>query len=553
MMALECSKRIGEILLISLFLIGHSTNAFSEQVETELRPGRISIGETSSLQIRIENVEEAEPVSVPAVKGLMISFNGSQRFSSTQIVNWKKYSSKGVILSFSIVAERRGRFIIPPIVIESGKKRLRSKAVSLIVSGAIDEYRGEALFYPEISVSKRSVYIGEPVIVRYFLLHRGLQIRERPLFEKLPETRGFLRESYDERIEDRTQKRNGIDLLRTHIATFVLIPTERGSFPIGGGSVLLTVEQPDRFFSLKFSRRRRITFDAERVRVVPLPERGKPEGFQGNVGSFDIELEYDKKPMKIYEEKDIRLCIRGRGNLIALSKPLLERALSDVKIISEEGKGSLRIERSTLMGEKEFVYTIIPEREGELNIGRFVFNYFNFESSRYETCTTGDIRLNVTGDPSRKSEISLDEDEEAAGKVDFNIYLIALIVLAVAGIVISVILWERKKISLAVKGNSSGEEDVPQREEREISDRKILLSIKRGDSVSFLREYGDTVTLLEKRIGKGEGGDRTVMDAKIKEIKEALYRYKYGGEMITEGDMEALYREMKGLVDSVRR
>lgn len=552
-MAPGCSRRIGKVLLISFFSIAYSTSAFSEQVKTVLKPGRINLGESSSLQIRIENVEEAEPVSVPAVKGLGISFHGSQRFSSTQIINWKTYSEKGIILTFSIVAERSGRFIIPPIVIESGKKRLQSKQVSLIVSGGVKGYSGIARFYPEISISKRRIYIGEPIVVRYFLLHGGLQIRDRPLFEKLPEMKGFVRESFAEHIEDETRKRNGIDLVRTHMATFILVPTERGSFRIGGGSMLVTLEQPDRFFSFSFPQRKRIAFHAESVNVVPLPEKGKPENFQGNVGRFDIELKYDRNPSKIYEEKTVRLRIKGRGNLILLSKPILEDALNDIKVISEEGKGSLGIEKSTLVGEKEFVYKIIPERAGELNIGRFVFNFFNIASSRYESLATEEIKLSVTGDSSRGSEISLNEDEKSSGRVEFNLYLVALIILAVAAMVVSVILWERKKISMAAVGNSTGEKDPPPREESEISDRKILLSIKRGDSLSFLREYENTINLLERRMSGGEGKDSITLDKSIQEIKDALYRFKYGGEAITDEDMEGLYRDIKKLIDLFRK
>ena len=550
-MASGCSTRTGRVLLSFLF-IAYSTGAFSEQVKTTLKPGRIHLGESSSLQIRIEDVEEAEPLSVPAVKGLEISFHGSQRFSSTQIINWKRYSSMGIILSFSVVAEQSGRFVIPPIVIASGKRRLQSKQVSLIVLGGGKGYRGIARFYPEISISKRRVYLGEPIVVRYFLLHRGLQIRDRPLFEKLPEMKGFVRESLDEQIEDETRKRNGIDLARTHVATFILVPTERGSFRIGGGSMIVTIEQPDRFFSFPFPQRKRITFHSESVKVIPLPEKGKPENFQGNVGRFTIELKYDRKPSRVYEEKDIRLIVRGRGNLILLSKPLLVDAPKDIKVISEEGKGTLGVEKFTLVGEKEFIYKIIPERSGEQDIGRFVFNYFDAASARYETLTTEDMRLSVTGDPSRGSEISLTGDETPAGRIELNVYLVALIILAVAAMVASIILWERRRIRLAVEMNSRRVDDTPPRES-EISDRKILLSFKRGDVASFLREYEATINLLERRMSDKGGKQDIPSDKGIQEIKDALYRFKYGGESITDEDMEVLYRDLKKLVDLFKK
>jgi len=531
------SKRIGRGVLFTLLLC-ISSNAFADEVETKLTPGRLTPGERALLRITIEDVESAEPIRIPRVPGLKISFRGSQHFSSMRIINWKAHRSEGVVLSFSVVAEKTGRFVIPPIPIETDDRRVQSQKVSLIVKRGGRITRSGSRLRPVLSVSRERVYVGEPIILRYFLLHGGLRLHERPIFERLPEVQGFIRKSFDEEIDDDFDSDG--DSIKTHVATFVLIPTEAGRHAVGGGTIIASVASRGRFFSFPIPRRQKIDFASRTVEVLPLPDEEKPEEFHGNVGAFTLDVAYNTGPVPIFDERIIRATVRGRGNLISLSKPTFEEERAPARIISEEGKESLRLEGDTLAGEKEFLFTVIPEQNGTISLGSIAFDFFNPETSRFEEIRSEHIELRAVGD-ARKPQENEAVDEKAE-TFAFNPVLVIVLIAGIGLIVISVILWERRKFVMA-EAPAPVEQKPSEEREAVPSPSAMVRALRSGQYDLFLKECESVINILERR---GEPF------ARLAEIKETLYRYKYGGGSLAREDMEVLYNDIRGMLREIK-
>jgi len=526
-------KRIGRGVLFTLLML-ISSNAFSDEVETKLSPGMLTPGEHALLRITIEDVESAEPIRIPRVTGLKISFRGSQHFSSMRIINWEAHRSEGVVLSFSVVPERSGKFVIPPIPIKTGEGRVQSQKVSLIVKRGQGRIRSGSRLRPVLSVSRERVFVGEPVILRYFLLSGGVRLNEQPLFERLPEVRGFIKKNFDEKIEDDFDGDG--NFIKTHVATFVLIPTEAGTHAVGGGTIVASVETRGRFFSFQFPQRRKIDFDTKTVEVLPLPGREKPAEFHGNVGAFTLDVSYDREPVQIFDERIIRVTVRGRGNLISLSKPTFDEERAPASIISEEGRESLQVEGDTLAGEKEFIFTVIPEQNGAISLGRVTFDFFNPETSRFEEIRSEHIELRAVGD-TRKHQANEAVDEKPE-RFAFNPVLAVMLIAGVGLIVISVILWERRKFAMA---EAPAPEDRKHSEEREEIPypSAMVRALRSGRYDLFLKECESVINILERR---GEPA------ARLADIKEKLYRCKYGGGSLAREDMEVLYNDIRGVL-----
>jgi len=547
--------------LCALGLSGAPAHAASVS-ETELVPSRIAVGDTAALRITVNDVDDAEPVSAPRVAGLDISFNGAQHFSNVQIINMQMKKSAGVVLTFAVSPQRPGTFVIPSVAIRAGSRRLSSRAVTLYASAGQARPRDNSRpssravrLYGSIECSKRAVFVGEPVVLRYFILHSGVEFEQNPMPEKMPETKGFVQKAVEERIEAGAENRDGAELAKTHFATYVLIPTQSGEFTIGGGSAIVVAGSRDEFFGFSFPRQRRVLFREERVSVRALPEAGKPDDFQGNVGSFTIEASSPPGRTPVFEELKLTVKVRGRGNLISLVRPAAIEAGDTIRVIGSDGKETLRIEQGALAGEKEFTFSLIPERPGPFDLGGFTLNFFNPESMRYESVASGRIAFEATGDASRQAGTAIETAKKADGAIDLNYLAIALALLGVAAIVAAVVLWERRRFrEIAARDNRT---EQPKRVAPAVGRGGIDRTLhdlsgasRRRDAPVFLKTAEIAINELE-RLAR-EGALDAVRAANIRSVKERLFSSKYGGGGLADAEMDELYRSIAEIADGIR-
>lgn len=546
-MGRACLKNTGKILFSLFCLIPFlPSGASAAQVRTELQSSRVSVGERTILQITITGVSDAEPRTLPKISGLQISFQGTQHFSSMKMMNWKVQRESGIHLMFAVIPQRSGTFKIPKIRIKSGAVNLSSQSVSLIaVKGTTNPQEGAPRrMLSDVTLERNNVYVGEPIILRYAILHSGIRLAEELQFEKMPESKGFVQKVIAETIQDSIFTKDNIQFVKTHAETFVLIPTLAGTFTINGGTLYVSYI-PSRHYP--FSRKMRLKYDPASVTVKELPSDGKPADFHGNVGVFSMDSKMDNTPLAPFEEKHLTISIKGHGNLISLSKPKLANDIKNIKIICEEREEKLAIENGELRGEKTYFYTLIPEKSGTINIGTFIFNFFNVKTGQYETLSSKDITLEITGKSKPQSQLKL-EEKDPDTFTDVNIIVILLIIATITVLVGAVILWERKRFSVA-SGTLSTTEPVQEPESNKSMEnnyfREMLSALRNKDSALFMTA---SENIIRNRIN-GHGQILSGNAEKIKGIKERLYNCKYGGEQISEDDMENIYQEIKKLLD----
>jgi hypothetical protein len=520
-------KMIPAALALALLLLPAEVRAL--ETETTITPQRVGVGESATLRIKVSGGGEVEPVKVPRVDGLEIEFSGTQR--SFEYINGKSFS--GTVLNFSVVPLKSGSFTVPAFEMRLGGRPLRSKPVQLIaVRTAVSGMHSSAQPRAILTVSKKRVYAGEPVIIRYFLLHGGLDMSERPALEKLPDTRGFVQKQLDESIADSVVQNGTGDYVSTHIATFAVIPAEKGVFTIGSASFIVRAATQEGFFS--FPRNFRAVCGEETIEVLPLPE-GKPRGFSGDVGKFTVTAAYDGGQVNVFEEKRISVKVRGTGNFISLSRPVLV-AGPGMKVISEEGKSAFRPGSDTLEGEREFIFTVIPEKGGEIVVPGPRLVFFNPLSGGYQTAAAGEVRFEAKGGVPAKEGIGFDEEPKKPGNA--NIFIIIAAIAGIIVIIMLVVLWERRRYRM-VTGSSgektaAGEPSMPETGQYE---SELHAALRRGDGAAFLKAAEKLINVLESDAGLAE-------DARVQSVKSAVYGFRYAGGAITAEEMNGLSREL---------
>ncbi len=548
-------KNPGRLLLALTLLLTATWAGAATELQTSLQKNTIAVGESTVLQVKLPgDASSAKPVEYPSVPGIEISYSGMQR--SFEYINGKTWS--GVTLNFTVTAMRKGNFAIPPFRFKDGDTVFQSRRVNLLVTGggaAPDETAAPGRIRSLVDISKNRAYAGEPVIMRYFILAAGTGV-QLDGFEKPPETKGFIIKEINEKIGSEVVTRDGVDYVKSHIITFFLVPAAPGNYRVGGGTAVVSTEErrggsPFGPFSMfPFKTQRRLYFDEEPITVSPLPDDGRPENYRGDIGRYSIKADFSGDPVDVYGEKRIEVTVTGTGNILTLSPPVSGREPSNMKILSEDGEADFSLENDRLSGTKKFVFTAVPEEAGTCDLGSFTLAFFNPESGKYETVETEPVRFQARGDAD-KNRMEFDSDEK--NRVDFNVFYIAGVLALLAGSIILVIIWERRRISIVAGEDETGGEVETDEKERIDEELPLLMENLRKpvNSGDFINTANRVLALLEKRASDRENAGEIL--GSIERIREENYRYKFGGRQITGPEMEQVSFEINDLYRDVTR
>jgi hypothetical protein len=547
----ESLKNSGKILACAAIIISLASASRAAQLETELEDAAIDVGDTTTLRVKISGeAGNIKAVKYPSVPGLKIEYSGMER--SYEYVNGKSWS--GVKLVFVVTGLKKGRYRIPPFVFQRGNERLESRETTVAVmpgtsgSPGGDERAAVADIKSSVELSAPTAYIGQPVIMRYYLLTAGIRAAVQHI-NQFPDTKGFAIKAIQDSDHD-SGGREG-DYEKAHIVSFALIPASAGTFRVGGGSALMSVEitsrrRIDDFFGMNFpgfNRSQTLPFETRPITIMPLPLQGKPERFQGDIGSFIMRADFSDGPVKAYEEKKITITVEGTGNLVTMTKPYLEKDVPGLKVLSEEGASTVAVEGGRLKGSKKFTFTLVPEKEGTFNPGRFMFSFFNPDSGRYETIETKEVSFTAKGG-GEKQEARYDEEKNE--RMNLNPLYMALIVLAVGGTIALVIFWERKRYSLVASTDGIRHDGDPV---QEAPDNRDYLSeaaqcSELRDGEGFLRSAEKALEQIRKKAHNSTNGNA---ESHLARIKEEIYGYKFGRGTIAQEDMKRILRDIEDL------
>ncbi|MCL1865121.1 MAG: BatD family protein [Spirochaetes bacterium] len=528
-MGRELLKNTGRIILsfiISVFIL---TELYAVEVKTKLSPARISQGESAALTITVTGKSSIDPAKLPAINGLKIIYTGASY--SFQFTNGKTWY--GTVLNFSIYGEKTGEYTIPPFLFNTSDGQIYSEEKTLTVQvQKSSSGHGDIPITGELSLSSNTVYVGEPLIMRYYINGddfdniKILGLAEQPL-------------SKDFSIKMIKENINKDD--KIYAASFYVVPLKKGNYDIGENSIHIQVEDIQSFFSRNV--RKIIPCSAKKINVLPIPENGKPENFSGDVGEYKIEVQTPSGEFKQFEEIKVPVKITGKGNLITLSKPKVENNIengNDQKIIIEEKEAECRSGENGLDGEKEYLITIIPQKYGELNTGKIFIEYFNPYKKKYERAESQPLTFNVLPDEksSGTGEVQLDSTD-SAGKLNYIWLFLFIIILAV--FIAALIIWEKKKLSIIKK------EIKPDTADEISSTANKSDNLLRELAVSFNNKDTDLFLLnADRAINRINPSKLSNVELdKYKQFKDNIYNCRYGAGVLTNEDMKELMEWFK--------
>ncbi len=243
-------------------------------------------------------------------------------------------------------------------------------------------------FILQARVAPTAVYVGEEAVYT-LAFYQGADVFSNINFAP-PTLKNTWTEQPDdgERHETKSTRAGGRGYRLTEVRT-LLYPMSAGDMTIPAAAVSF---QPTPFSAPAGIKSNELT-----LKVKPLPEKGKPAGFSGLVGSFSIASSLSQKSGAVGRPLTFTVTVSGRGALHAIPRPA-EPAI-DAERYDPEIKDAFHRGARGSDGSRTFSYIIVPKKEGTLTIPPFSLTFFNPASAIYETVRSAPLTVPVTAAP----------------------------------------------------------------------------------------------------------------------------------------------------------
>ena len=348
--------------------------------------------------------------------------------TSIQIINGNYQQAYSQTYTFVVQANQEGKYTIPPATVKVKGKTYASNRITIEVKKAGNTQKGSSGnnsqnspdgtlqkddLYLKVFISKRNPYIGEQVILTYKLYFR-INVSQ-PSFTKEPSFRNFWAQNL---FKDRTsyveynETVNGKEYHVAELKKYALFPQKSGEIIIDPVNLKIKAQvrtQQKRrrsndpfedFFNDPFFNRNvknietTLKTKAIKLQVKPLPQKGKPEGFQGAVGNFSFTDNLDNNQLKANDALTITIGISGKGNLDLINAPEV-RFPVDFETYDPKVSSNINTTTSGISGRKKFEYLAIPRNAGDFEIEPIVFSYFNPKDKQYYSLTSERYNIHV--------------------------------------------------------------------------------------------------------------------------------------------------------------
>jgi hypothetical protein len=261
--------------------------------------------------------------------------------------------------------------------------------------------RGDEDIYIEARADRPSAYVGEQVIVSWYLFSRADIRLYRTVAE--PKHDDFWSEELYSPPGKLSWERRTVKGQEFEVALLV----RKALFPMHAGKLTVTPLQAEAttlqtaFYPGASAVRGSKPLVIE---ALPMPKSGQPDGFPtANVGRFEIAGALDRGRVKAGEAVTYTLTVKGRGNLRNVKLPRLggESLERDFKVYEPAVKEQLLRDENGLGGTRSWSYLMLPRKGGGLTIPPVTLTWFDPEAKRYAQATAPAVTVTVEGDPEK--------------------------------------------------------------------------------------------------------------------------------------------------------
>ena len=403
-------------LCFSIFSIGR----LSGQVTcTASAPSQVAVGQAFTFTFSLnQRPQQITSLQFPGFDAL----NGPNQGSSTSIsnINGQMTQSSTYTYSYTLRAQKEGRFNIPSATFVVNNQNVNSNAVTIQVVAAAQQTQQQQTqqrqrsqggnqftkddFFIKATVSNANPYVGEQVIVNY-KLYKGVQIYDGQFnVVDIPSSQGFWTYDLMDKNTTAPSKRseevvNGRPYEVVEVRSIAAYPQKAGKLTITPLNVDLRVRVPMQqqmfdFFTRLQDIDLKLSSNAVIVTAREVPSDRKPIDYSGLVGNFTITSKLSRDKLSANDATNLSITISGSGNLQHIDKLNIEFP-SDIEVQEPNIKDNIKTTLSGVSGSRTFEYILIPRSAGKFTIPAATFSYFDKVKNNYVTLSTNKMEIHV--------------------------------------------------------------------------------------------------------------------------------------------------------------
>ncbi len=387
--------------LLLLLVAWLPLRAWGVQAHLEMDARQLRVGETAALRLVVTGGIADEAPVLPEVSQLRFT----RQRPTQELVSHNFQATRITTYNWAVRALEAGRAEIGPLQIRVGGRPLKVSAIELEILEATPGDQGPNILVASVDPRPEGLGEGAPVplwqgqalVYRFSFSHRetlyGADWTQPDYlgFEAAPGAEPDTREY--------SLQRDGA-VYTVHDASVPLRAVGEGRFEIGPSVVKaqFPVERSQRrrsndpfeeFFNRPFggpmfaeTRTEVLASNPVQVQLKPLPAEGRPQGFSGLVGSFDVQAELERDRVSVGDSVTLTLNVRGDGVLAGLElPPALEseslRVYDDVPDIKAGLVGGGYRSRAVLRR------ALVPTAEGEVTLPPIRLTWFDPAQAAY--------------------------------------------------------------------------------------------------------------------------------------------------------------------------
>ncbi len=393
-----------------------------------------SLDDTVDITVKIVADHTIRLDDMPDVKNLKLTGTPlTSTMQNYQYINGVSSSTTTMTYQLNYIPLKVGTAKVGPIRIKSRGRLFVSNTLKLNITKSNQDisnvteddykYPFDTELFIVAKVNKSKVTIGEQVIVTYELYHRvDVDFAEQPV---IPSYKNFWLEELDTTNFRRSKRKiyKGYYFKVTPLARMALFPIKEGELTLPPFKAKFKSD----IFSFGASPNKiyRRTSNLVKLKVEPLPEKGKPKNFpSGNIGNYSFSVSVSKNKVKVNEPFTINMKVKGRGNIKNVTLPKLKN-IKDFKVYEPTETVNIT-NKGIIKGEKSISVALKAKKPGKFKSFDLKFEYFNPKTKKYRTIDYKDLEIIVTGKANSSNNSNNNSNNKKINKNEDNNHKISV-------------------------------------------------------------------------------------------------------------------------------
>ena len=379
----------GKLKILSLLLLFIFIQIISLGATLTVDTTKTRVGVPLKIMVNFTN-EKKQEYKIIGIENFQSMNKSSQQNSSwVNGKSTKSYSDIYTVLplnegDFTLSLEIDGKKVSNDININVSKdnKEIENSLVTTKNSEYKREYFiGEKIPYFEKIITKISLnsygYINPPIFKDFTFKDMTPNNQGNPLVKRISDQDG--------------------EKLEILVREGILEANSIGEKNIVSGLIRYNEASANDFFMMSGSEPKYTGGDEISIKILPLPEEGKPQDFQNIVGNLKGDINWENKlTVDVGQTFVLKLRLYGEVNLDSLEKLPVEEN-EEFNIFQSVTDSSEKINNEKYESSKEFEIAFIPKKSGALSTPEIKINYFDVSDKKYKTFTVPSKEIKAIG------------------------------------------------------------------------------------------------------------------------------------------------------------